>query len=212
MNNFSLYEIKDNLGFLEKKVLFLTQKRVKPREVLLEINKEKKKYAYTTIMTIMERLYKKRYLRRKKIGKAFFYWPTTPVNKLKEKSSIYLVRKLLSFFSFFTIIRHLFFISLVCPLIGFFHWPLVKGTLSGSLTIFTLFVLSNSLINLHLNGFWEYLLLIIKEPRFFVSHLSVNFNYLNETLLSSIIILLFLFFSFKLIFKISNKNYQFKIF
>ena len=45
------------------------------REVLEVLNKGRKQRAYTTIMTIMARLEKKRLLRRKKLGKTHVYRP-----------------------------------------------------------------------------------------------------------------------------------------
>lgn len=45
------------------------------REVLEVLNRGRKQRAYTTIMTIMARLEKKRLLRRKKLGKTHVYRP-----------------------------------------------------------------------------------------------------------------------------------------
>ena len=45
------------------------------REVLEVLNEGRKQRAYTTIMTIMARLEKKRLLRRKKLGKTHVYRP-----------------------------------------------------------------------------------------------------------------------------------------
>ncbi len=46
------------------------------REVLETLNSGRKQRAYTTIMTIMARLEKKGFLRRRKRGKTHFYRPT----------------------------------------------------------------------------------------------------------------------------------------
>lgn len=63
------------LGKLEQKVMNViweAKKPLKPSEVITELNKLDK-YAYTTIMTVLSRLYKKKFVKREKIGKAFYY-------------------------------------------------------------------------------------------------------------------------------------------
>lgn len=45
------------------------------REVLSRIEREPQ-LAYTTVLTVMDNLYKKGYLQRERDGRAFRYWPT----------------------------------------------------------------------------------------------------------------------------------------
>lgn len=51
----------------------------------------KEQIAYTTVMTVMNRLYKKSILKREKFGRNYVYWLSTPtyfsgiINRLKEK-------------------------------------------------------------------------------------------------------------------------------
>jgi len=66
------------LGPLEKKVLEIVWAKNCPsvKCVLLELNKSRKKsekLAYTTVMTIMKRLVKKKILTRKKEGRSYHY-------------------------------------------------------------------------------------------------------------------------------------------
>jgi predicted transcriptional regulator len=63
------------LGKLERQVLDETWRRrvVSVRDIYLAFDK---KIAYTTLMTTLDRLYKKRLLHRRKHGRAFFYSPS----------------------------------------------------------------------------------------------------------------------------------------
>ncbi len=63
------------LGGLEQKVinvLWQNAKPLKPREVLDALNRQ---YAYTTIMTILNRLYRKGLILRQLRGRVFYYSP-----------------------------------------------------------------------------------------------------------------------------------------
>lgn len=74
--------IRKALGFLEADIMEIIwgKGRLSVREVF-EIIKNKRDIAYTTVMTTMDRLYKKGILSRKKIFKGYTYWP-----KLTEKT------------------------------------------------------------------------------------------------------------------------------
>ena len=63
------------LGKLERQVLDETWRRrvVSVRDIYLAFDE---KIAYTTLMTTLDRLYKKRLLHRRKHGRAFFYSPS----------------------------------------------------------------------------------------------------------------------------------------
>ncbi|PCI24245.1 CopY family transcriptional regulator [Candidatus Peregrinibacteria bacterium] len=65
--------MKKLLGTLEEKIMNILWKStvaLKPREVLEKLEKSS---AYTTIMTVMSRLYQKEYLEREKKGNSFYY-------------------------------------------------------------------------------------------------------------------------------------------
>ncbi|MBI5465140.1 BlaI/MecI/CopY family transcriptional regulator [Candidatus Gottesmanbacteria bacterium] len=78
MNSLYLFKIEKSLGPLEFEVMKFIWKRDKStvREVLQDL-KQRKNIAYTTIMTVMDNLYKKGFLTRKKVKKSYHYSPTT---------------------------------------------------------------------------------------------------------------------------------------
>jgi predicted transcriptional regulator len=66
--------VRLTLGKLEREVMDETWRRgeVSVRDVYQAFNE---RVAYTTLMTTLDRLYKKRLLNRRKDGRAFLYWP-----------------------------------------------------------------------------------------------------------------------------------------
>lgn len=190
MKNLSLFEIKETLGSLEKQVLTLITGEVKPRDVLNLINQQSKNYAYTTIMTVMDRLYKKGYLERKKIGKTYFYQSIIPYSQLVNQSLFQLVKNLTNFFSPYKIIVNLTIITILHPVFNFIQLPLVNGLLTGILLIASLFIFLNTIINFYLNGFFEYLLLLFREPSLIINFFSLNLAYLMETFIRPVLILI----------------------
>jgi len=74
-----LFEIKDSLGPLESEIMKVIWRKNKTdvREVTESIRK-KKPIAYTTVMTIMDTLFKKGFLTRQKVGKAYQYNSVAP--------------------------------------------------------------------------------------------------------------------------------------
>ena len=64
-------------GDLEEKIMEILweKKEATVRQIKDELSKDKENYAYTTIMTIMDRLYKKGILDRRKEGKGYIYFP-----------------------------------------------------------------------------------------------------------------------------------------
>jgi predicted transcriptional regulator len=91
------------LGPLEKKVLEIVWIKDCPsvRCVLLEINKSRKKsekLAYTTVMTIMKRLVKKKILTRKKDGRSYRYEPKEPKEQFIKKAAHCTVQNLINKF------------------------------------------------------------------------------------------------------------------
>lgn len=66
------------LGELEGTVMDVLWRAYGPmsvREMLIELN-ETRNLAYTTVMTVMDNLHRKDFLRRERAGRAFRYWPT----------------------------------------------------------------------------------------------------------------------------------------
>ena len=71
-----------SLGTLERKTLeeVWRRKETNVREVVAALGDN---FAYTTIMTTLDRLYKKGYLDRKKAGRAFSYTPRMSLEELR---------------------------------------------------------------------------------------------------------------------------------
>lgn len=72
------------------------------QHVLIELNKQNN-YAYTTIMTIMNRLDKKGILTRSKFGKGYVYKPFYSPNELIQQNSSEQVEHLLHHYGDFAI-------------------------------------------------------------------------------------------------------------
>jgi predicted transcriptional regulator len=63
------------LGDLEQRVMDLLWRQTSPVSVRDAMRRLGGKLAYTTVMTTLDRLYKKGLLARQKEGNAFVYWP-----------------------------------------------------------------------------------------------------------------------------------------
>jgi len=91
------------LGPLEKEILEVIWVKDCPsvKCVLLEINKPRKKsekLAYTTVMTIMKRLVKKKILTRKKDGRSYRYEPKESKQQFIKKVTHCTVQNLINKF------------------------------------------------------------------------------------------------------------------
>jgi predicted transcriptional regulator len=78
-----LFTVKNTLGPLELEIMEMIWRSNKTtvRSILQQIRK-RKPVAYTTIMTVMNNLYKKGFLKRIKIKKAYYYSPVVDKNYL----------------------------------------------------------------------------------------------------------------------------------
>jgi predicted transcriptional regulator len=77
--------IRKALGFLEADIMEIIWEKgkISVRNVF-EILKDKRDIAYTTVMTTMDRLYKKGLLLRKKALKNYIYWPSISEGNLER--------------------------------------------------------------------------------------------------------------------------------
>ncbi|MDQ0859874.1 BlaI/MecI/CopY family transcriptional regulator [Bacillus sp. V2I10] len=96
MNNPENKALLKILGPLELEVMKViwSRKEGTVQHVLIELNKQNS-YAYTTIMTIMNRLDKKGILTRSKLGKGYEYKPCYSPNELIQQNSSEQVEHLL---------------------------------------------------------------------------------------------------------------------
>jgi len=78
--------VRKVLGFLEfdvMKIIWDNSSKISVRDVF-QILSDKRDIAYTTVMTTMDRLYKKGVLLRKKALKGYLYWPSLSEEELEN--------------------------------------------------------------------------------------------------------------------------------
>ena len=87
--------ILNSMGKLERETMdeVWRQKEVNVRAVEIALGE---RVAYTTIMTTLDRLYKKGFLDRRKEGRAFFYTPRFTINELERGMAEDVIDNLLS--------------------------------------------------------------------------------------------------------------------
>jgi predicted transcriptional regulator len=91
----SSHQILDgHLGALEREVMAVVWKagEINVREACDQLESS---VAYTTVMTTMDRLFKKRLLARRKVGRAFVYTATATRNEMEGAVATELVQSLL---------------------------------------------------------------------------------------------------------------------
>lgn len=76
-----LFKIENTLGPLENEIMqaLWSKDKVTVRDILLRLRK-RKSVAYTTVMTVMDNLYKKGFLVREKVKKSYYYSPVAKEN------------------------------------------------------------------------------------------------------------------------------------
>ncbi|MGB9883232.1 MAG: BlaI/MecI/CopY family transcriptional regulator [Microgenomates group bacterium] len=207
MANKIFLNIENQLGPLEEKTLFLIEKEENVRAILKKINKGKKKYAYTTLMTVMDKLYRKGFLIRKKIGKTYFYQKVRNFEKVLENNNLYVINFLIKNLGRINFFYKVFYLIFIFPITTF----LIKYSIELSIGIvfLTLITFFNLILSFYLNGFWEFLSLLIYQPDL----LTKNFSLISQYLIEIIPLLNLIIFSVGcyLIKKLDRKMYyQFK--
>lgn len=86
--------LENSLGVLEREVMAVVWSagEISVREVCVRLGSS---VAYTTVMTTMDRLFKKRLLARRKVGRAFVYAATATRDELEGAVASELVQSLL---------------------------------------------------------------------------------------------------------------------
>lgn len=86
--------LESRLGVLEREVMAVVWKagEISVREACARLDSS---VAYTTVMTTMDRLFKKRLLARRKVGRAFVYSATATRNEMESAVATELVQSLL---------------------------------------------------------------------------------------------------------------------
>lgn len=97
MKDTSTYQF---LGKLEKEAMEIIWQKKEPVTVrfVFETLSEKRKVAYTTIMTIMSRLAEKGVLQRVELGKAYVYQPKFSKDKFLSKVTKQIIKNFVSSF------------------------------------------------------------------------------------------------------------------
>ncbi len=204
-----IYQIKPVLGDLEMKVLEKVSDYSSPREVLERL-KDEKNYAYTTIMTVLDKLYKKGYLRREKKGKTYYYSLIENYQVLKNNSLRQIVNDGFVYFGVFNFINaetDLTFSYLLDRFMSFFQRPVLKTAMVFS----SVLLMVNFVFHIYLEGFFDYFIFLFINPT-----LLLRFNLVSESIsiIEFLFVTIFLFITFKVVFfrkKLPNR-YQFKFF
>ncbi|MDH7476061.1 MAG: BlaI/MecI/CopY family transcriptional regulator [Microgenomates group bacterium] len=204
MNKKKLLKLDNKLGALEEKVLNLISDNVSPRMVVNLLKEINHHYAYTTIMTVMDKLFKKGYLKRNKIGKTFFYRRKKTIDREIYENNLALLDKLISSIGKINFLKISFYLFITAPFISFFSKPLLAVFLNLIIILVTFISGLNIFFNLYLNGFWEYLNTVIIQPDLFLKDASINTYYILETI--SLINLMLFFTSSLLIFYFLKKR------
>lgn len=204
-----IYQIKPVLGDLEVKVLKKVSDYSSPREVLERL-KDEKNYAYTTIMTVLDKLYKKGYLKREKKGKTYYYSLIENFQELKNNSLKKIVADGFFLFGIFNFVNeetNLSISYLTNQVFDFFQKPVLKTLMIFSSILLTI----NLIFHLYLDGFFEYLNFLFVNP-----NLIFQFNLISESLsiLEFFFVAIFSIITLRIIFfhKCSSNRYQFRIF
>lgn len=88
------------MGKLESSVMEIIWQKNNPvsvREITVQLQK-KRKIAYTTVMTIMGRLFEKGILKRKEVGKAYTYQPAYSKDRFLTRVSRQIIKNFISSF------------------------------------------------------------------------------------------------------------------
>lgn len=187
-----LFKIEKSLGPLEFEVMKFIwgKKKLTVREALINFKKQRK-IAYTTLMTVMNNLYRKGFLTRKKIKKTYFYQKSAEEkifidqsisNTLNTLSTRYGKKKITLLF-FPVILFSVFHFKIDFPKFWFvYRTPVSYGF---SLTFLLAALAFSFLIFLHdlsVLGTLEYLGLIASEPSILISRFNLVFFAFWESL------------------------------
>lgn len=164
------------VGELELEILkLLWQKnKVTVREVLTVL-KERKVLAYTTVMTVMDNLYKKGFLTRKKTKKSYYYSPTIKESPIITNSLSQLFKTLIGNYGKTKVLYTTLSISLptLPKTIIIYKKPVGYGASLALGFILLGFSAIDLLANLRFFGTFDYLAFLISDPSLFINKLHL---------------------------------------
>ncbi len=204
MSKFKLpifFKAQKTLGPLELSVMqIIWEKEECTVRDVMENLRQKKAMAYTTIMTVMENLYQKGFVKRIKLKKTYHYKPLAPRNLFIHLSASKVLESLTSEYGkstiFLALIPQPIYISIfkLNPFLTLHKASLITGFLASFLL--GLFTASSLDLwqNLTFLGAIDYLKLILSEPKIILDHTNLVFQTFLESLpiihlLSNVILL-----------------------
>lgn len=174
----SIFKIKNSLGPLEQEIMDIAWRgnKISVRDVVGRLS-QSRPIAYTTVMTVMNNLYRKGFLLRKKIKKSYYYSPVMGKDDVVKISLSEVFRGLVSDYGKRKVLYHAFSTSISPKInikpISSYQAPIGYGI---SLTLLlSLFGLSayDLLQNLSFFGSFDYLNLLVVEPNFLSNKLHL---------------------------------------
>lgn len=175
-----ILKVEETLGPLEQQVIKAVWKKNKTtvREILFDL-KTQRKFAYTTIMTVMDKLYKKGFLKREKIKKTYYYLPVTTYSKLVTSS----IKKVISDLYLNYGKRKIFFIALILLLNFKVNLtPFYYGFVLSTFFSFGVFFLIQFFEGLTLSGFIDYIVFALSNINIFIARLHLFIQLFIEAL------------------------------
>lgn len=180
-----LFYVKESLGPLESEVMKIiwSRNKVGVREIT-EVIRRKKPIAYTTVMTIMDTLFKKGFLTRQKVGKAYQYKTVAPRTVfLKNSLSSVMIdlaetygraRVLLATLRFSTsLVRQLKTVTTSVAKISQYRTPIGYGMTFTLLAAILLYSVWELFQNLQFYGTTQYISLALSEPALIFQRLNL---------------------------------------
>lgn len=201
-----LFKVKNSLGTLESDVMNVIWKKKKTSvKEVTETLRFNRPIAYTTTMTVMDKLFKKGFLTREKIGKAYRYCPVAPRHIFVNEALSAILQDLIASYGkakvLFSGIRlallHFRFSYELGSKIAPYKKPMWYGSALTVLSTFFLYSIWELLQNLEFFGAMGYIRLFLAEPRLIFNHFGFIIPAILESLptvnLLTTIILLVLF-------------------
>lgn len=188
-----IFGIENSLGPLEFEIIGLVWKKEKTnvRAILEELKlRRERQVAYTTVMTVMDNLYKKGFLTRQKIGKTFYYSPIASekyfINESISKSLIEINKNYGTLRIIFALVSVGFYGIPIVYLLSKFsrNLNIVAGGYALSFTIFfslSVFSIWDLIQNLNFFGTLDYIKFLLIQPKEIFANFNIFVNALFES-------------------------------
>lgn len=214
-----LLETRKTLGHLELEAMRMiwSKEKCTVRDVMENLSK-KKLLAYTTVMTVMDNLYKKGFVTRIKIKKTYHYTPIAAETLFIRSSISRMFRSLMSEYGKLTVLSSLISLQINLPL------PKLNQTFIIYKTPVTVGFLASFVLGLFVISFWDllqgltflgsadYLRLVISEPKIIFDHTNLIFSAFFESLpmvslFTNVVLLIFSIFVIRKITKLLHVRF-----